>query len=222
MGMNEVIFLIHIVLMVGFVLGALRLGKGALVAFVAVAAMLANLLVLKQMKFFGLQVTCTDVYIVGSILGLNLLQEYYGKESARKASWICFFFLAFFAVMSFIHLSYLPTESDWAHGPYLAILKPAPRIFLASLGVFFAVQQFDIRFYGFLKGRWKAPLAVRTGTALIVSQLLDTVLFSFFGLYGLVASVWHVIMFSFFVKLFVIVASTPFVALSKRFKEVKS
>ena len=83
--MNECIFLLHVALVIGFALGALRLGKEALTAWVALQAVLANLFVIKQMTFLGFTVTCSDVFAIGSIAGLNLVQEFFGKESARKA-----------------------------------------------------------------------------------------------------------------------------------------
>ena len=214
--MNEILFLLHILLVVGFALGALRLGKEALIAFVTITALLANLLVLKQMRLFGLVITCTDVFAVGSILGLNLLQEYYGRDSSSKAAWICFYLITFFALMSQIHLAYKPSYFDMTQSSYFTILAPAPRLLLASLAVFFFVQQFDIRFYSVLKkGLSRAPLMVRNGISLIISQLLDTALFSVLGLYGLVDSLADIILFSFAVKLFIIFSITPFISLSR-------
>ncbi len=214
--MNEILFLLHILLVVAFALGSLRLGKEALIAFVTITALLANLLVLKQMRIFGLTITCTDVFAIGSILGLNLLQEYFGKESSSKAAWVCFYLITFFAIMSQIHLAYTPSYTDMTQSSYFTILSPTPRLLLASLAVFFVVQQFDIRFYGWLKkGLARAPLMVRNGISLIISQLLDTALFSVLGLYGLVDSLADIILFSFVVKLFIIFSITPFISLSR-------
>ncbi len=215
--MNEILFLLHILLVVSFALGALRLGKEALFAFVCLSAMLANLLVLKQMRLFGLSITCTDVFAIGSILGLNLLQEYFGKESSSKAAWVCFFMMTFFALMSQIHLAYTPSYTDTAHSSYFHLLSPTPRLLLASLTVFFLVQQFDIRFYSFLKQKlFKLPLMLRNGISLILSQFLDTALFTFIGLFGLVDSLVDIMLFSFIVKLFIIFAITPFISFSRK------
>ena len=76
--MNEFVFFLHIFVVATFALGACRLGKEMLVAWIGLQAVLANLFVLKQMKLFWLDVTCSDVYAVGAFLSLNLLQEYYG------------------------------------------------------------------------------------------------------------------------------------------------
>ncbi len=211
--MNEIIFIFHIVAVVGFGFGALRLGKEALVAWVAFQAVLANLFVIKQIGFFGFEVTCSDVFAIGSILGLNLLQEYFGKESGRKAIWICFYILAFFAAMSQIHLFYLPSVHDQTHAAFYTILQPAPRLLLASVGVFFFVQQVDLKLYAKLK---KLPLPLKNGISLVLSQLIDTVLFSYFGLYGNVASMFDIIVISFMIKVIVVFCMTPFVALTRR------
>lgn len=210
--MNEIFFLCHIGLVVLFVLASLRLGRGALIAMIALQAVLANLFVVKQIFLFGFCVTCSDVFAIGSILSLNLLQEYFGKESGRLASRVSFFLLLFFALVSQVHLLYIPSPSDGTHLAFTTILSSSPRIILASIATFYLVQQFDLRFFPLLKG----PLFLRVGMALVASQLLDTVLFSFLGLYGLVSSLFDVMLLSFLIKCIIIGLSSPFVALSKR------
>jgi uncharacterized PurR-regulated membrane protein YhhQ (DUF165 family) len=61
------------------------------------------------------------------------------------------------------------------------------------------------------------------GISLVFTQWIDTVLFSFLGLFGLVESIFSVIAVSFAVKCLVIGMSAPLVALSRRFsvKEVE-
>lgn len=209
--MNEILFLIQTLIIVGFALGALRLGKGALTAWVAIQALIANLFVLKQITLLGFNVTASDAFAIGSLLGLNLLQEYFSKEDAQKATWICFFFMGFFTVVSQLHLLYEPSAFDTTQASFLTILSPSPRLLIASMSVFFIVQQIDIRFFVLLKNRFPtAGFALRAGIALVLSQLIDTVLFSFVGLYGLVATITDVILISLAVKLVVIFFSTTF------------
>ena len=152
--MNEALFIIQIVVIVGFAWGALKLGKETLVAWVAVQALIANLFVLKQITLIGLDVTASDAFAIGSLLGLNFLQEYFGQEEAKKATWICFFFMIFFALAAQIHLLFQPSPFDTSHSAFSTLLIPAPRIFIASLSVYFLIQQLDIRLFRFLKTRW--------------------------------------------------------------------
>jgi len=209
--MNEVLFLLHIITVMVFTLACLRLGKGALVVAVALHGVLANLFVLKQMDLLGFSVTCSDVFAVGGILSLNLLQEYFGKQSAREASFFSLVALAFFALMSKIHLLYDPSRFDTTQGAYMLLFSPAFRIVAASVTTLFVVQQLDVKIFGLLKGR----LPVRVATSLTISQLLDTVLFTFLGLYGLIESPASVIACSFLIKCAVIGLSAPFVSFSK-------
>ena len=210
--MNELLFLSQILVIVGFALGALKLGKGALISWVTVNALIANIFVLKQITLLGFQVTASDAFMIGSLLGLNFLQEYFGQEEAKKATWVCFFFMFFFVVVSQIHLFYLPSNADTTQGAFYQLLSVSPRLMIASLSVFFLVQQFDIRFFAFLKRLWPTMnFAFRAAVSLILSQFLDTVLFSFAGLYGIVSSVLDVIVLSFAVKLSVIFFFTPII-----------
>lgn len=214
--MNEFIFIAQTLLIVGFALGALKLGKEAVIAWVAIQALIANLFVLKQITLLGLEVTASDAFAIGSLLGLNFLQEYFSREEANKATWICFFFMLFFALVSQLHLLYEPSPHDTTQSAFLAILTPSPRLLVASMSVFFIVQQVDIRFFSFLKRvlPWTS-FALRTGIALIISQFLDTVLFSYVGLYGIVASVADIIFMSLIVKLVVIFCFTSCIKWAK-------
>lgn len=209
--MNEFLFVLQTFLIISFAIAALKLGKEALTAWVAIQALVANLFVLKQISLFGFQVTASDAFVIGSLLGLNLLQEYFGKESAAKATWICFFFMAFFAIAAKVHLLYEPGEFDSSQTAFLTLLSPSTRLLLASMSVFFIVQQFDVLFFNFLKLRLPhLSFAVRAAAALVVSQFLDTLLFSFAGLYGIVASIIDVILLSYMIKLLVIGCFTSF------------
>jgi uncharacterized integral membrane protein (TIGR00697 family) len=213
--MNEALFFMHVAVVMGCVLGTLRLGREALMIWVSIQSILANLFVIKQISFIGFEVTCSDVFAIGSLLGLNLLQEHFGQASAKKATLYCFFTMLFFAAMAQIHLLYQPSIHDTTQGAFAQLLGPNPRLIIASLAVFFLIQQLDIRFFGALK-KW-APKLPRNLISLFLSQFLDTVLFSFLGLYGIVSSIFDIIFISFLIKCLVILCSTPFMAFSKRF-----
>jgi uncharacterized integral membrane protein (TIGR00697 family) len=207
---NELLFFFHLLLVVGFVLIAFRLGKEALTVWIALQAVLANFFVLKQMLLFGYNVTCSDVFAIGSIASLNLLQEHFGKESARKAIWISFFAMVFFAVMSQVHLYYLPSPSDHAHPSFASLLTAAPRLLLASLFSFFMIQQLDLHLFSLLKRLFpKSRLGSRGAISLIITQFLDTLLFTFLGLYGLGFAVGDILLVSFLLKLLIIALTLP-------------
>lgn len=214
---NSLILLLHIAFVAGITLGALRLGKEALVAWLCLLACTMNLFVLKQIDLFTLQITSCDALAVGYLLGLNLIQEFFGKTLARKTMWIALFLSLSFVILSQIHLFYQPNSHDVTHFFYAQLLQPMPRLFIASFASFLIVQWCDIRFFSYLttktKGRY---LTLRVTSSLLISHLLDTLLFSFLGLYGSVAHIGHVIVVAFLIKCALIFLSTPFIYLSKK------
>ena len=215
--MNELIFILHTVIIAAFALGSLALGRSALVAFICTQCILANLFVVKQITLFGLTATCADAFTVGATIGLNLLQEYFGKEIAKKTIWINFFLLIFYAIASQIHLIYMPHSADIMHLHFMPLLNLMPRIVVASFSVYLISQMADYYLYGFLKKTFHNKyIVVRNYASIAFCQLLDTVLFSFLGLYGIINNLWEVIIISYLIKLASIIIATPFVGFSHK------
>ncbi len=214
--LNEIIFLAHSVVITSGALIALFLGPHALIAFICTQCILANLFVIKQITLFGLTATCADAFTVGATLGLNLLQEYFGKEITKKAIWVNFFLLIFYVIATQIHLLYIPAAFDSTQQHFTPILSLMPRIVIASFLVYFFVQMLDYYLYGLLKKIWNNKyLVIRNYCSIAFCQLIDTILFSFLGLYGIVDNIWHIIFISYAIKLVSIVIASPFVGLSR-------
>jgi uncharacterized integral membrane protein (TIGR00697 family) len=221
--MNELIFALHTVIIAIFSLGALWLGQGALVAFVCMCCVLANLFVVKQITLFGLTATCADAFTVGATIGLNLLQEYFGKEIAKKTIGINFFLLVFYAIVSQLHLIYVPHTADTMHLHFMPLLNLMPRIVVASFCVYYISQMADYYLYGFLRKVFhNRYIVLRNYASIIICQLLDTVLFSFFGLYGIIDNIAEVIVISYLIKLASILIATPFVSFSRKIYKATS
>ena len=215
--MNEILFLFHCIALVGFILIALRIGKEALIATLAVQIILANLFVMKQMTCFGLNVTCSEVYTIGSIFSMNLLQVYFGKKLANKSLGIIFFLLFFVIVMSQLHLRYLPSKFDGTQSGFALILGHAPRIMFTSFISAFITQKIDIELFGWIKKRLpRVPFFVPFALAAVVSQFLDTVFFSTVALYGIVHSLRDIILMSYTVKILTVLTIAPFTLLVKK------
>jgi len=215
--MNECFFLFHIILLVSFVLFSLKAGKESLITCFVLQVILANLFVTKQIFCFGLHITCTDVYTIGSLFTLNLLQEYFGKRYAIQAIWILSFLCFFFIVMSQMHLIYLPSSYDVMHPAFQAILSSTPKILFASLFVAILTQKLDVELFGYFKTKFsKKSLILRFGGTSLLTQLIDTLLFSFIALHGLVHNIGDVIVMSYLIKVIIIFCLTPFTILAKR------
>jgi len=220
---NELIFILHTSIISLCALGALTLGQNALVAFVCLQCLLANLFVIKQTTLFGLNATCADAFTVGATIGLNLLQEYFNKDIAKKTIWINFFLLVFYAIISQIHLLYTPAQMDTMHEHFVPLLTFMPRIVIASFIVYFISQMADYYLYGILKKKFQHKyIIMRNYLSIAICQLLDTVLFSVFGLYGIIHNITEVIIISYLIKLVSIIIATPFVGLSRKIFNITS
>jgi hypothetical protein len=217
---NELIFLVQIITIGTALLAALRMGKEYVITFIALQAIFANVLISKQITLFGLSVTATDAFSIGIIIGLNLLQEYWSKEAARTALVLSFATSVLSSVLMYIHLSFIPSVTDNAHAHFYALFSTTPRIIAASLFSYFVSQTIDYYFFGLLRTRCgHIPLVIRSFMTTSISQLLDTMLFTLLALYGNVASVQPIILFSFSIKIIALLLSTPFVMLSKKYAQ---
>ena len=215
--MNELIFIIHSCLVSLCAVGALVLGKEALTAFISIMCILANLFVLKQITLLGYNATTSDALSIGATIGLNFMLEYYGRAAAQRAIGISFAAIMVYTMLSYLHLSYVPSTYDLSNAHFIALLSVMPRILIASCTVYVIVQVIDYNLYTFLNYIFKNRYFImRNYISVIICQLLDTVLFSFFGLYGIIHNIGHVIMVSYTIKVILIVLATPFLWLTKK------
>ena len=214
---NELLFFFYLIIVSSANIGALWLGPEALVTFMSLQWVLANLFVSKQIVLFCLTVTASDALAIGATLCLNLIQEYYGKTVARKAIAISFCATLFYTILSLLQIWFCPASCDTAHEHFCALLTPMPRLILASMSTYLIVQVLDYYLYGFLKKTLpNQSLVVRNYASIGITQLVDTVLFSFLGLYGMVSSVATIIIVSYTIKMAVLFLTAPFVALSRK------
>ena len=215
---NELIFCAQIVTVCSLTIVALRLGSVALSAFVGLLWVLANLFVTKQISLFGLGASPSDALGVGAVFGINLLQEYFGRDQARKTEYASCFVCASFALLAIFQLLYAPFTVGATSQAFTTILITSPRIILASLFTFFVVQNIEYRFYGILKNRFKGrAFILRNYISMSSTQLLDTVMFAMLGLYGIVQNIWQLILFSYLVKLIVILLGAPLLQVARSF-----
>jgi len=214
---NECIFALHVstISISTIIFG--KLGKSALIAYISLLFVIANIFVIKQIELFNWSVTSADAFIVGISFGINLLQEFWGKESARKAIWISFACSLFYMIISQCVLAYIPASFDDTHTQFAHIMAYTIRITLASFISYLITQFTDMYAYGYIKKATTGKYFVaRNYFAMCSSQLLDTVLFSFLGLYGIVDNIMHIMIMSYAIKIIAIFITTPFLIIAKK------
>lgn len=213
---NEFIFLFHTIVIMIFTLGTLILGQSALITSIVIQSILANLFITKQITLFGLNVTCTDVFAVGSMFSLTLLQEFYGNQATKKAIALSFFTITAFLIFSQFQIWYKPSSFDLAHASFLSILNLLPRITIASVISYTVSQICAGSIFSLLKILLNTRFCTfRSITAILTGQLIDTILFSFAALYGVAYSICDVIIFSLTIKTIIILLLIPFTMLLK-------
>lgn len=198
---NEILFLIHILTILVLTLIATKFKKEGLFALVSIFAILANLFVIKQINLFGFCVTCSDVFIIGASLSLNLIQDLYDKKTALRAIYFSLFSLILYVILTQIHILYMPAVCDYSQTSFMTILGIMPRIIAASIFCYFISQNIDTYLYGYLKKIERLNFIVRNYISLSISQFIDTVLFSMLGLWGSVENIGQIIIFSYIVKM---------------------
>lgn len=215
--MNEALFFIHALVAMCLLFGSLALGREPLIAYISTCWLIANLFVTKQILLFGYECTASDVYVIAALLGTNIVQEFFGKKSAQIALWTSFYILLATAGMSVLHLAYTPSAHDSTQANFTALLQPAPRLAIASLLAFFISSRVDISIFSYLNKRSGMPLALRSFFTSLCVVSVDTVIFTFLGLWGLVSSLLDVGIVSLGTKIATSLLMTPFISFTKHF-----
>lgn len=220
---NELIFLLHCLTVSLLAAVALKYGQLALASLACLYAILANLFVFKQVLLLTLCVTCTDAYSVGSGVVLNLTQEYFGPKVARKILYLALAALLIFVILAQIQLYYLPAPSDFSQAAYSNILGQTPRILGASLFSFAISQNLDRVLYSYFNRKFAHKFFIlRNYSSLLISQLVDTGLFTVLGLAGTFTNLWNIFVFSYLIKIITIMISVPVVSLCKKYLPIKN
>jgi len=222
--MNELIFFIYCLVIVTANLIALKISKEALMSLISVEAILINLFVLKEITLFGFVATASDALTVGISLGINLLQEYYGKETAQNTIIISIYCAIFYIIASQFHLAYSPTLFDTSSIHFNALLSVSPRIVCASIFVYYLAQNLECHLYGYLSKKFVGlHFIFRNYISVSITQLIDTILFSFLGLWKLTSAfnslfvICQIIIISYIIKLVAILLSASYLSFAKKF-----
>lgn len=224
--MNEILLIGSLIFIYGMALLGYKLfGKTGLYCISAAATILANIEVLIMIKAFGAEQTLGNVLFAVTFLITDILSECEGKKAADKAVYTSFFASIFFLVLSQSWLHYVPSESDWASPAIRTIFSNTPRMIIASLAVYGVSQLFDVWLYHKIwdmtskkSGNRRSFLWLRNNGSTLVSQLINTflfTLFAFYGTYGL-SQIISIFISSYVIYIFTSLLDTPVVYLARR------
>lgn len=226
--MNELLLIISLPLIYGSVLAAYKFfGKTGLFAWTVFATITANLEVLLLVDAFGIEQTLGNVLFASTFLVTDILSEKYGKKDAQVAVDLGVATSVGFIVLSRLWLCYTPAVNDWAMPSFQTIFTNTPRVMLASVLVFAIVQRFDVwlyhKWWDYSKRKFgdnKRFLWLRNNGSTMVSQLLNTVLYTFGAFGGLyeLPTLISICISSYAVFFVTSLADTPFVYWARTMK----
>ena len=191
------------------------LGKTGLYVWIPIAAIVANIQVLKLVELFGVSATLGNIVYASSFLVTDILSENYGKRSATKAVLIGFMALIVSTLLFQMALWFGPTGDDWAQEHLSAIFGFLPRIAFASLLAFGVSQLHDVWAYNFWKKKWPSMKLIwlRNNLSTMVSQALDSIVFTLVAFAGVfpVDVLIEILLTTYLLKWVVAALDTPFI-----------
>lgn len=226
---NELLLIGSLVFIYSMVLIAYRLfGKTGLYCASALATVLANIEVLILINAFGMEQTLGNVLFAATFLITDILSECEGKKAANKAVWIGMFTSVFFLLLSQSWMLYKPSESDWVMDSIKTVFSNTPRMLMASFVVYAISQLFDVwlyhKWWAFTErkfGNKRKFLWLRNNGSTLVSQILNTFLFTIFAFYGMydMKTLISIFASSYVIYIFTSLLDTPAVYLARKISD---
>ena len=230
--MNELLLIASLLVVYGGVLLAFRLfGKTGLYCFTCIATITANIEVLILVNAFGMEQTLGNILFASTFLVTDILSEIAGKKEAQKAVNLGIFTSVLFIIISQSWLLYQPSANDWAQEPIRSIFSNTPRLMIVSVLVYAICQRFDVWAYhkrwNFTKTKFgdeKRFLWLRNNGSTLISQLLNTILYTFGAFWGMYEFpvLINIALASYVIFIVTSLADTPFVYLARKINEKMS
>lgn len=206
-------------------------GKAGLYAITAIATITANIEALIMVNAFGMEQTLGNVFFAVTFLVTDILSENEGKKEANKAVGIGIFTSIFFILISQSWMLYTPAESDWVMPSIEAVFSNTPRMMISSLVVYAISQLVDVQLYHlwwkFTEKKFgdkKRFLWLRNNGSTLISQILNTALFTLFAFVGVYdfGTLISIMVSSYVIFVVTSICDTPAIYISRKIKERKS
>ncbi len=226
---NELLLLISLLVLFGGLLLVLRFfGRAGLYTYSAIATVLANIEVMILVDAFGMEMTLGNILFASTFLVTDILSELYGKQYAQKAVHLGILSSVIFLLVSQSWLLYVPSVSDWAMPSMRTLFTNTPRLLIASLVVYAIAQTFDVwlyhKWWAFTTSRFGDGdrfLWLRNNGSTLVSQLLNTLLYSVFAFAGVysIDTLLSITLSSYIIFVFTSLADTPVIYAARLMKK---
>lgn len=185
-------------------------GPEYIIGLYAAMVVIANVLANKIVTFLFWEIDAGTIVYSTIFLLTDMLSEFYGKKTAKKAVWVGFFANVMLGASVWIAINWQPATSWGNQAAFTATLGNTYRIIIASMIAYLISQHHDIWAYGFWKKVTKGKyLWLRNNASTAISQLLDSVIFVTIAFYG-VFPIFDMIIGLYIVKLIIATIDTPY------------
>lgn len=216
---NSILFITIALISFSACLIAFYFGKKYVFAYIAFTILLMNIFVIKGMYIFGIATAGGNALYAGIFLATDILNEHYGRKEAQKAVWLGFVTSLLYIVLSQLFLRMTPSGDEFAQTAQSAletIFGFAPRVFIGSMSAYLISQSLDVYLFRKIKElSGDKMLWLRNNVSTIISQFVDTVIFTLIVFWGVYSSLWQFILFAYLIKVSMAILDTPFIYLSK-------
>lgn len=221
--MNEIILVVEVFIVFTLLLICHRFFKReGVIAWVAIATVLANIITAKNAMIFGLSTAIGTVMFASTFLATDILSECYTKEDAKKAVYIGLFSNVVLISATQIALRYVPSPFDYANEAMNTLFALNLRISLASAAMYFVANMADVYIFNKLKEKMNGrALWLRNNVSTILCNCIENFGFiglAFYGIYD-AKTILVIAASTSVIELCVAIMDTPFLYIAKRLKE---
>ena len=226
---NEILLIASLALVFGSTLISYRIfGKTGLYIMTAISTIVSNIECLILINAFSMEQTLGNVFFASTFLITDILSENHSEKDANKAVWIGIFTNVFFILISQSWLLYVPAQTDWVMPSIDVVFSNTPRMMISSLVVYAASQFLDVKLYHMW---WRLTnkkfgdnqkyLWLRNNGSTLLSQLINTILFTFFAFYGTynLPTLFSIMISSYIIYAVTGLLDTPMVYLARKMKD---
>ena len=227
--MNNLYLCLELIVLYSIVVILYRyMGTMGMYMWTIIATISANIEVMISINAFGMAQTAGNIMFATTFVVTDILSEVNGKKSANRAVNIGIVTAIIFIVITRFWMLFIPNSQDWASESIHIIFGNTPRMMLASFITYAIAQRFDVWMYhkwwdvtSVLSGDSHKFLWIRNNGSTLLSQLINTVLFSITAFWGMYDSdtLIQICMSSYVIFIFTSLLDTPVVYAARWIKE---
>lgn len=220
--MNELLSILTLVLSFILVIVIYKyLGKVGLFLWICLSTIIANIESVKLITLFGIETSLGNILYGSTFLATDIINVKYGEKEAKKTIVVGFISMMIMTLFMTLCLLYSPSINDFSQESLKTIFTVNIRVSIASIIAFSISQLLDARLFQMLHKKYN-KLWLSNNVSTMISQIVDTIIFSIITYYGLVSnnSLIQIIVSMYLFKFIIALCDTPFIYMASKIKNV--